>query len=102
MIARVATFEGVNVSEAQRTMDEADAIVRPLVEDLEGFHEYIDLLSSDGKMISIAIFETEEDADAAEDTFDREMPRALGALFDEFEGRRVSVDHYEVLAEAHA
>jgi hypothetical protein len=102
MIARVATFEGVDIAEAQRTMDEADAIVRPIMEELDGFREYIDLLSSDGKMLSIAIFETEEDADAAEPTFDEEMPRALGPLFDEWEGRRVSVDHYEVLAEAHA
>jgi hypothetical protein len=101
MIARVASFEGVDVAEATRTMDEADAILRPMMEDLEGFREYIDLLSSDGKMISIAIFETEEDADAAEQTFDEEMPLALGPLFDEWQGHRVSVDHYEVLAEAH-
>jgi hypothetical protein len=37
MIARVASFEGVNVSAARRSMDDAKAIIRPLVEGLAGF-----------------------------------------------------------------
>lgn len=37
MIARVASFEGVNVQVAERTMDEAESIIRPMVEKLAGY-----------------------------------------------------------------
>ena len=32
MIARVASFEGIDVQAAQASMDEAEAIIRPLVD----------------------------------------------------------------------
>jgi hypothetical protein len=99
MIARVASFEGVNVAEAERTMDEAEAIVRPLVEGLRGYRHHLDLLHADGRMLSITMFDSEENARAAEPTFDEEMPRLLGHLFESWEGRRVSVDHFRVLTD---
>jgi hypothetical protein len=99
MVARVATFEGVNMQEAQRTMDQADAIIRELVEGLAGYSGRLDLATQDGKMISITFFDSAENADAAEPTFDEEMPRRLGEIFTNWEGRRVSVGRYDVVAD---
>jgi hypothetical protein len=37
VVARVASFEGVNVQQAERTMGEAEALIRPIFENLAGF-----------------------------------------------------------------
>lgn len=100
MVARVASFEGVNVQEAEKTMDQAEQIIRSLVETLAGYQGHLELASSDGKVLSITLFDSEENAQAAEQTFDEEMPRRLGDLFKDWEGRRVGVDRYKVLAES--
>lgn len=100
MVARVASFEGVNVQAVERTMDQAEAILRPIVENLAGYRGYLELASPSGKLLSIALFDSEENAEAAEQTFDEEMPRQLGDLFMDWEGRRVSVDRYKVLADS--
>ena len=86
-------FEGVNVQEAKRTMSEAEAIIRPLIESLSGYQGFLEL-------VSITLFNTEENAQAAEPTFDEEMPRRLGDIFASWEGRRISVDRYSVVAES--
>src|ERR671930_2402465 len=100
MVARVASFEDVNVQAAERTMDEAETIIRPLIEGLTGYKGHLELLASDGKVLSITLFDSEENAQAAEPTFDEEMPRRLGDLFEDWEGRRISVDRYTVLSES--
>jgi hypothetical protein len=100
MIARVASFEGVNVQVAERTMDEVESIIRPMVEKLAGYQGHLELVTADGKVLSITLFDSEENAQAAEPTFDQEMPRQLGDLFKDWEGRRVSVDRYKVLSES--
>ncbi len=100
MVARVARFEGVNVAEAERTIDEAETLIRPMVERLAGYEGHLDLLSPDGKVLSITFFDSLENAEAAEPTFDEEMPRQLGEIFTAWEGRRVSVDRYNVLSDA--
>src|SRR5262245_58994532 len=99
MYARVASFEGVNVEAALSTMGDAEAILRPLIAGLAGYRGHLDLLGSNGKVLSITLFDSEGDAAAAEPTFDEEMPRALGDLFKSWAGRRVGVDGYEVLAQ---
>lgn len=96
MIARVASFEGVNVQEAQRTMDEAEAIIKSLVEPLPGYEGHLELATHDGKFLSITLFDSEEHASAAEPTFDEEMPRKLGDLYQAWGGTRTSVDRYQV------
>jgi hypothetical protein len=50
--------------------------------------------------LSIALFDSEENAQAAEPTFDEEMPRQLGDIFKDWEGRHVSVTRYKVLSES--
>jgi hypothetical protein len=102
MIARVASFEGVNVQAAQTTIGAGEAIIQPLISRLDGFESSLSLLSADGKVLSIAIFDTEANARAAETTFDEELPERLGDLFKDWAGHRVSVDHYEVLAHSQA
>ncbi len=102
MVARVASFEGVNVQEAERTMEQAESIIRPMIENTPGYQGHLELVSSNGKVLSITLFDSQENAEAAEQTFDEEMPRQLGDLFKGWEGRRVSVERYNVLAESHS
>ncbi|HZD87625.1 MAG TPA: hypothetical protein VE088_06435 [Gaiellaceae bacterium] len=97
MVARVARFEGVDAEEAQRTMAEAEAVIRPLVEGLPGYRGQLQLLAADGDFLSIALFDSDEHAAAAEPTFDEEMPRRLGDLFRGWRGSRVSVGRYAVV-----
>jgi hypothetical protein len=99
MIARVARFEGVNVAAAEKTYDEAEAILRPMVESLTGYQGHLELMSPGGEMLSVTFFDSEQNANAAEQTFDEEMPRRLGHLFRSWEGRRVAVGRYNVLAD---
>src|SRR5262249_5290531 len=100
MVARVASFEGVNVDVAEKTMDPALSIISPLMEGLPGYQGHLELVASDGRVLSIALFDSEENARAAEPTFDEEMPRQLGDLYNDWEGRRVSVKRYKVLADS--
>jgi hypothetical protein len=102
MVARVARFEGVNVQEAQRTMGEAESVIRGLVEGLQGYRGDLFLASEDGDVISVSFFDSANDARAAEPTFDEEMPRQLGDLFSGWEGRRVAVGVYEVVSDSRA
>lgn len=99
MVARVASFEG-NVAVAERTMDQAESIIRPLMEGLTGYRGHLELLASDDKVLLVPLFDSEENARAAEPTFDEEMPRQLGDLFKDWEGRRLSVERYKVLSES--
>jgi hypothetical protein len=99
MVARVAMFEGIDVEEAQKTMPEADKIIRPLVEGLAGYQGQLDLATQGGRFISVTFFDSMKNAEAAEQTFDEEMPRQLGEIFTGWSGRRVSVERYEVVAD---
>lgn len=66
MVARVASFEGVNVDVAEKTMDPALSIISPLMEGLPGYQGHLELVASDGRVLSIALFDSEENARAAE------------------------------------
>jgi len=102
MIARVPSFEGVNVEVAERTMEQALSVISPMMEGLSGYQGHLELIGSDGKVLSIGLFDSEENAQAAEPTFDEEMPRQLGDLYKDWEGRRVFVARYKVLSESRA
>jgi len=102
LIARVATFEDIDMAKAQASMPEAEAILQPVVESLPGYQGRIDLAARDGSFISVTLFDTEENAAAAEPTFDEELPRRLGELFQEWGGRRTSVGHYFVVGDKRA
>jgi hypothetical protein len=99
MVARVARFEGIDIAKAQETMDQAEAVIRPLVENLAGFAGRMDLATMDGQFTSITLFDSAEDAAAAEQTFDEELPKQLGALYESWGGRRVAVDVFQVVSD---
>ena len=98
MVARVARFEGMDMAKAQETMSEAEAIIRPIVEGMQGFAGRMDL-AGDGEFISITLFDSADDAAAAEQTFDEEMPKQLGPLYQSWGGRRTATGVFEVVSD---
>jgi len=102
MVARVARFEGIDVGQAERTLDEAESVIRPIVEALTGYRGHLELLSQGGDVVSVTLFESAADAEAAEQTFDEELPSRLGDLFSGWAGRRTGVEVYDVVAEGRA
>ena len=100
MFARIATFEGVDVEETERTLDEVRERVEPMMQGMAGFEGYLDLADrSSGKALTITFFDSEENMHAAEPTFDEEMPRQLGDLMGAWAGRRSSVERFQVLVD---
>ena len=100
MYARIATFESTDPAADERLMDQAGEIVEPIIRGMKGIQGHMELVDrTSGKSLSISFFDTEENAIAAEPIFDEEMPKALGDLMQQFSGRRVSVDRYDVLVD---
>ena len=100
MFARMATFEGVDADAADRTMDEVRQRAEPLMRGMAGYQGYVDLMDrSSGKAVTIAFFDTEQNMNAAEQTFDEEMPKQLGDLMGPWAGRRTAVERFEVAAD---
>ncbi len=100
MVARVAVFEGVDVEAAEKTMDAAMERIQPMLDAMQGWQGRMELLDrSKGEFISINLFDSEENLAAAESTFDEDMPRQLGDIFEQWSGRRTSVERYEVVGE---
>jgi hypothetical protein len=98
MFARIATFESTDPTGDEKLMDQAMEIVEPMIRGMEGIQGYMELVDrNSGKALSISLFETEANAIAAEPIFDEEMPKALGELMQQFSGRRISVERYDVL-----
>lgn len=100
MYARIATFESTDVGADEKLMGEAMEIVEPIIKAIPGIQGHMELVDrSSGKSLSISLFDTEENAIAAEGIFDEEMPKALGELMQRFSGRRVSVERYDILVD---
>jgi hypothetical protein len=98
MFARVARFEGVDFAAAEETLEQAEAIGRPLIGALAGYVGNFELASADGKVLSVTLFDSEENAVAAEHTFDQVLPEKLGHLFKDWAGKRVDADRYTVVS----
>jgi hypothetical protein len=100
MVARIAVFESTDPEADEQLMSQAMEIVEPIIRGIAGIQGYMELGDrSSGKSISISFFDTKENALAAEPIFDEEMPRALGDLMQQFSGRRISVERYDVLVD---
>ena len=100
MYARIATFESTDVASDEQLMSQAMEIVEPIIRGMTGMQGHMELVDrSSGKSLSISLFDTEENAVAAEPIFDEEMPKALGELMQRFSGRRLSVERYAVLVD---
>jgi hypothetical protein len=100
MFARIATFQSTDPAADEKLLPQAMEIVEPIIRGMPGIQGHMELADpGSGKSLSISLFETEEDAIAAEPIFDEEMPKALGELMQQFSGRRLSVERFEVLAD---
>jgi hypothetical protein len=100
MYARIATFESTDPAADEKLMDQAGEIVEPIIRGMKGSQGHMELVDrTSGKSLSITFFDTEENAIAAEPVFDEEMPKALGDLMQQFSGRRISVERYDVLVD---
>jgi hypothetical protein len=103
MFARIATFESTDPAADEQLMGEAMEIVEPIIRRMPGIQGHMELVDrNSGKSLSISLFDTEENAIAAEPIFDEEMPKALGELMDQFSGRRVGVERFDVLVDDRA
>ena len=98
MYARIARFEGINVAAVEATMEQAEDVIRPM-EALEGYAGHLELIGSDGDGLSVTFFDSEQAAEEAEPTFDEEMPKKLGDVFAQWEGRRAAVGRYKVVVD---
>jgi hypothetical protein len=100
MFARIATFESTDPASDEKLMDEAMGIVQPIIQGMTGIQGHMELADrNSGRALSISLFDTEENAIAAEPIFDEEMPKALGEIMQRFSGRRISVERYAVLVD---
>jgi hypothetical protein len=101
MHARIATFESTDAAADEKLlMDQAMDIAQPIIRGMEGIQGHMELFDRrSGKALSISLFDTEENAVAAEPIFDEEMPKALGELMQQFSARRTSVERYDVLVD---
>lgn len=100
MFARIATFESTDVAADERLMGQVMEIVEPIIEGITGIQGHMELVDrNSGKSLSISLFDSEENAIAAEPIFDEEMPKALGDLMQQFSGRRLGVERYDVLVD---
>jgi hypothetical protein len=100
MFARIATFESTDPAADEKLMDQVEEIVEPIMRRMKGFQGHMELVDrTSGKSLSISLFDSEENALAAEPVFDEEMPRALGDMMQQFSGRRTSVERYDVLVD---
>ena len=100
MFARVATFEGVDTSTAPQVREQVRDRALSIVETLPGWQGALQLFDeASGKVMVIHLFDTQENMQAAEPTFE-EMPRQLGPeLAQQVAGRRRSVERFKVLSE---
>jgi hypothetical protein len=103
MYARIATFESTDPAADEKLMGQAMEIVEPIIRGMTGIQGHMELVDrSSGKSLSISLFDSEENAIAAEPIFDEEMPKALGEIMQQFSGRRIGVERYDVLVDERA
>jgi hypothetical protein len=106
MFARMATFSLTDPTAVEEMNERIDAAVRPIVEPLAGWRGVTQLLDREGgRMLVIHFFDTRENMEAAEPTFE-EMPQRFDQSLREYVGRvaggRQSVERFEVVSEERA
>jgi hypothetical protein len=57
-------------------------------------------VSLDGKFLGVTFFDSQESAEAAEETFDQVLPAKLGDIYAQWAGTRTSVGHYMVVGDS--
>lgn len=101
MVARVATFEDVDLDLAPEVATWIRENALPQTRQLRGFRGGLTLLDrSRRRVLGITLFESEEDVGDAQPTFE-EIPSAMpDNLRAAVAGKRASVDVYDVLVSA--
>ena len=95
MFARVATFEGVDVAAARGTIEGARERLLLITREMPGWQGVLQLTDAQsGKVMTISLFDTEENMQAAEETFES-MPQQVPEV-QQVAGRRTSVERFEV------
>ena len=97
MFARVARFEGA-ASGADPFAQVRDRALE-ILESMSGWQGGMQLVDREGgRIMNIALFDSEENMRAAESTFE-EMPQRLGLDPEQMPARRAGVEWYEVVAD---
>ena len=95
MFGRLATFEGGNVEQAQEVTAGVRDRLRTIVQGLEGWQGVLQLVDRDsGTMMTLQLFDTEENMRAAESTFE-DMPNQVPEVR-QIAGQRASVKYFEI------
>lgn len=95
MFGRLATFEGGNVEQAQEVTAAVRDRLRSIVEGLEGWEGVLQLVDREsGTMMTLQLFDTEENMRAAESTFE-DMPNQVPEVR-QIAGHRASVKYLEI------
>lgn len=97
MFARIATFEGVDVSQAEEAIPLARERAMPIMQGLAGWQGAMQLLDRDnGKYMILHVFDSKENMEAAEPTFET-MPQQLGPEIQKMVKGGPSVQKLEVM-----
>lgn len=98
MFARIATFEGIDAGTSEDVMERVRDRAVSILEGMPGWQGGMQLIDrSGGRVMTISFFDTEENMQAAEPTFES-MPQQIPEVR-EMAGSRSSVQRFEVLSE---
>ena len=89
MFARVATFEGADPSTIDETLEQIRGHGKPENVPASGFLLMLDRES--GKVVSVTLFDSEDDLRAGSEALEAMSPPVTGGL-----GRRTSVETFDV------
>lgn len=97
MFVRVATFEGIDPSQFEQAAPAARESAASILKDVQGWKGAAQLLDRENRTLKIVqVFDSEENMDAAEPTFET-MPQRLGEMAKVLGGSPRSVDKFEVM-----
>ena len=99
MFARVAEFEGIDASKAEAAVPVARERAVAILQNVAGWQGGMQLLDRDsGKLMVLQVFDSKENMEAAESTFET-MPQQLGPEVGEMlAGKTPSVSKFEIMA----
>jgi hypothetical protein len=97
MYARISRFEGISVT--PELAAQIEAVLKPILEALEGWQGTFQLLDESGtNAVTINFFDTAENMAAAEPIFEGLATR-LESLSGQLGGSRTAVERYRVVSE---
>ena len=99
MFVRIATFEGVDPSAFEQAAPAARERVTPILQGLSGWKGAAQLLDRrNGTLAIVQVFDTEQNMEAAQSTFDT-LPQQLGEMAKVLGEPPRSVNKFEVMGQ---